>query len=187
MSPAAKDCQSDEEDPGDQFDEEMQIRYPYQEYNNSAYSEFMLKLMNCLEIRHYSKNIVIASEIDECLEVIFVEQGYYKIGYQINNHGFYRIRFGMFTVIGGFNVCYDRRFNFMFKTVTDIKALAIRKSKFKQLLSEYKDFAMQIKHKFWKHYCQNIYLPLRKHKNADLSKHNQRKDFKQVLILKNKL
>ena len=97
----------------------------------------MLELMNQLEIRFYKKNTVIAAEMDECMEVLFVENGFYKVGYQINNHEYYRRRFGMFTVIGGFNVCYDRRFNFMFKSSTDLKGLAIRKPNFRQLLMSY--------------------------------------------------
>ena len=49
------------------------------------YCEFMIKMMNKLEIRVYKKDYLIASEMDECMEVLFVENGYYKIGYQINN------------------------------------------------------------------------------------------------------
>ena len=62
----------------------------------------MIQLMNKLEIRIYRKNFIIASEMEESMEVLFVENGYYKIGYQINNKQFYRLYFGMFTTIGGF-------------------------------------------------------------------------------------
>lgn len=91
------------------------------------YSDFMIKLMNKLEIRIYPKNYLIASEMDECMEILFVEQGYYKIGYQINNYQFYKCYFGMFTNIGGFQLSYNRRFNFFYRTSTDLKGLAIRK------------------------------------------------------------
>lgn len=45
------------------------------------YGDFMIKLMNKLEIRMYKKNVIIASEMDECLEILFVESGFYKVGY----------------------------------------------------------------------------------------------------------
>lgn len=106
----------------------MKINFPFYEYKDNRYCDFMLKLMNHLEIRFYKKNTVIAAEMDECTEVLFVEHGFYKVGYQINNQDFYRRRFGMFTTIGGFYISYDRRFNFMFKSSTDLKGLAIRKS-----------------------------------------------------------
>ena len=69
--------------------------------------------------------------MDECSEVLFVDQGFYKVGYQINNNDYYRKRFGMYTIIGGFNICYDKRLNFMFKASTDLKGLAIRKCHFR--------------------------------------------------------
>ena len=74
--------------------------------------------------------------MEESLEVLFVESGYYKIGYQINNQQFYRCYFGMFTTIGGFQMCYNRRFNFFYKTATELKGLAIRKNHFLQLLDK---------------------------------------------------
>ena len=40
--------------------------------------------------------------MDEALEILFVEQGYYDVGYEINNRQFYQIQFGMSTNIGGF-------------------------------------------------------------------------------------
>lgn len=43
----------------------------------------------------------------------------------------------MFTNIGGFQLSYDRRFNFFYKTSTELKGLAIRKEYFKQLMTEF--------------------------------------------------
>ena len=143
-------------------------------------------MLNLLEIRYYKQNSLIAAEMDECMEVLFVEQGFYRYGYEINNHEYYKRRFGMFTVIGGFNICYDKRFMFIIRSATDLKGLAIRKQNFRKLLWEYPDFALQLKHKFWKHYCIQVLIPLKKRKNADLIEYNQRQDYKQILILKNK-
>lgn len=146
----------------------------------------MIKFMNKLEIRMYKKNVIVAAEMDECMDVFFVEKGYYKCGYQINNVLFYKRRFGMFTVIGGFQACYERRFQFFFKTSTEVKGLAIRVSNFKQLLQQYPDFSNQLKQKFWQHYSQEIYQPLKKIKNKNLLEFNFRDDYKQVLIAKEK-
>ena len=60
---------------------DMKIQFPFFEYKDNIYCEFMLKLMNMLEIRFYKKNTLIAAEMDECMEVLFVEHGYYKVGY----------------------------------------------------------------------------------------------------------
>ena len=45
----------------------------------------MIELLNNLEPRFYNKDSILAKELDECFELLFVEQGKYKIGYAINN------------------------------------------------------------------------------------------------------
>ena len=48
------------------------------------YSSFMISFMNSLETSFYFANEIIAKELDESLEVIFVDKGRYEIGYEIN-------------------------------------------------------------------------------------------------------
>ena len=83
--------------------------------------------MNQLEIRKFKRYEIIANEMEECLEVLFVEQGRYHIGYEINKKRFFKLQFGVSTNIGGFNVCYKKRFFFIYRAKTDISCLAIRR------------------------------------------------------------
>lgn len=46
--------------------------------------------MQNLEIRQYAKGEMIAYELDECLEVLFVQQGRYNVGYEVNKKIRYR-------------------------------------------------------------------------------------------------
>lgn len=62
----------------------------------------MKKIMNMLEIRFFKKNEIIVEEMDESLEVLFVEKGIYEVGFEINNRKFFESQFGMSTNIGGF-------------------------------------------------------------------------------------
>ena len=66
------------------------------------YSKFMTLIMENLEIRKYEKGEIIIKELDECLEVLFVLEGTYNIGYEINKKIKYRKQFGFSTIIGGF-------------------------------------------------------------------------------------
>ena len=75
----------DETSSNDSEELKLEIQFPYFEYSNEMYCDFMMKLMKNLEIRIFNKDYLIASEMDECMEVLFVESGHYKIGYQINN------------------------------------------------------------------------------------------------------
>jgi adenosine/AMP kinase len=41
-------------------------------------------------------------ELDECNEVLFVIDGRYNVGYEVNKNVRYRKQFGYSTLIGGF-------------------------------------------------------------------------------------
>ena len=44
----------------------LKLKYPFYSYENEMYSKFMIQIMNCLEVRFFNKNQVIAKEMDEC-------------------------------------------------------------------------------------------------------------------------
>ena len=54
----------------------------------------MKNLMHCLEVRRFREGEIIANEMEESLEVMFVNKGRYDIGYEINNKRFFRRQFG---------------------------------------------------------------------------------------------
>ena len=58
-------------------------------YEDDEYSNFMTKVMQSLEIRKINKYEMIARELDECDEILFVFQGRYNIGYEINRKNRY--------------------------------------------------------------------------------------------------
>ena len=62
----------------------------------------MRQMMSKLQMRKYYRGQILANEMEEALEIIFVEQGEYNVGYEINKKPFYRVRFGQSTQIGGF-------------------------------------------------------------------------------------
>ena len=58
--------------------------------NDDRYAEFMTKIMRSLEARFFIEYDIIHKELDECLEVLFVIEGRYAIGYEINKMRKYR-------------------------------------------------------------------------------------------------
>ena len=113
------------------------VQFPYYTFEDQFYSRFMLSLMNLLEVRSFNKREIIANEMDESLEVLFVESGIYDVGYEINKKVFYERQYGTSTIIGGFQICYNRRYNFTFRAFTKMSCLAIRKQKFLTLLKKF--------------------------------------------------
>ena len=71
-------------------------------FQDQKYQNFMKRIFVSLGIRQYHKGEMIAEELDECLEVIFVSQGKYNAGYQVNKKSRYRRQFGESTIIGLF-------------------------------------------------------------------------------------
>ena len=59
-------------------------------------------MMHGLDIRFIKKGEIIAKELDECLEILFVMEGRYNIGYEINKKVHLRKQFGSSTMIGSF-------------------------------------------------------------------------------------
>jgi hypothetical protein len=50
----------------------------------------MVALMSRLEVRNIISNTLFVKELDECPEILFVMDGIYDIGYQINNIKYFR-------------------------------------------------------------------------------------------------
>ena len=76
--------------------------------------------MGNLEMRTYNKGEIITNEMEESFEIAFVEKGRYDVGYEVNKKPFYRLSFGESTVIGGFQIMYSKRHNFIHKARTSM-------------------------------------------------------------------
>ena len=79
--------------------------YPFYTFDDQSYSRFMVEMLNSLEFRFYHKDIIFINELDECLEMLFVEKGLYQVGYQINNNLNFVKTLGVFSIIGGYQIC----------------------------------------------------------------------------------
>lgn len=100
----------------------------------------MVLLLRSLEIRQFKPNQIILGELEECAEILFVQKGRYLIGFEINKIKKFRLLFGERTVIGGFNVCFNQRSYFIYKSATSMKCMAIRKMNWLRLLSNFPEF-----------------------------------------------
>ena len=78
-------------------------------------------------------------ELDDVNEIIFIEKGFYDVGYEINKKSYLKIRFSGKTVIGGFEVCFDKRNLFVYKTCKECSGYIIRKNKWRSLEFEHRD------------------------------------------------
>ena len=54
---------------------DIQFKYPFYSFVDDSFSEFMIKIFNCLEYRQFQSDYIIANELDECSEILFVDSG----------------------------------------------------------------------------------------------------------------
>lgn len=160
--------------------------YPFYTFDDQSYSRFMVEMLNSLEFRYYHKDIIFINELDECLEMLFVEKGLYQVGYQINNNLNFVKTLGVFSIIGGYQICHRQRFEFIYRSKTQIQGQAIRCKPLLNLLQKWPQFKHQIYQKLRTQYSQSVFQPLSKQKNIDQKDYTFRRDYQHVICLKNR-
>lgn len=53
-------------------------------WQDMPYRDFMMQVLRSLEPRFYKKKTILVDELDEQLEIIFIDKGETLIGYEIN-------------------------------------------------------------------------------------------------------
>jgi len=59
--------------------------------------------------------------------MFFITKGCYDVGYEINKKVRYRMQFGGRTIIGGFNVTFEQKHTYYYKTFGEVYGFGIRK------------------------------------------------------------
>jgi hypothetical protein len=69
----------------------------------------MIEILKALEPRSFKSRETIYVELDEVNEILFIESGEYDIGYEVNKTEKFKLRLKKNTVIGAFNICFNKR------------------------------------------------------------------------------
>ena len=152
---------------------------------NFDYQNFMIEVLQKLEPIFIKSKTVMYNELDDVNEVTFIQQGQYDVGYEINKQVHLKMRFPNKTVIGQFEVCFDKRILFIFKSFHDCKGYIIRKQNFRDLENEHFMLYQGLKNKALFNYINKIRRPLLSMKQQDIEHYDMRADYKQVLALRN--
>ena len=145
----------------------------------------MIALLQVLEPIHMKPNTIIFTELDDVNEVIFIEEGFYDVGYEVNKKVQFKVRHPQKTVIGAFEACFNRRSLFIYKTHKDCSGFSVRKRNWHALETQHSILYQHIKRKALFFYIQRIRRPLLEQKNQDIRHYQTRADYKQVLYLRN--
>ena len=145
----------------------------------------MILLMQNLESREYKAGETFIEELDECSEILFVFEGKYDVGFEINNVKYWRRQFGHSTIIGGFQMSFQKRYLFTYRASTKLKVLSIRRRNWKYLINEFDEFNNIMVVKFAHFYLSQIFQPLMKIKKININFFDVRKDYEQIMVVKN--
>ena len=150
---------------------------------DEEYAEYMIKLLQSLEPRQYHQGENIHDELDEILEITFIQHGSVLCGYQLNKRDKMKLHFPPGTVIGGFNCLFFQKSSFIYRTKIEIQAYALKKKPLMELAQEYPDIYMLMKKRFFTIYMDDIRKPLMAQKEADIAALAYRSDFSQILSI----
>lgn len=99
----------------------------------------MLSILKNLEPIRYGAKKIIYNELDDVTELLFIEKGLYDIGYEVNKNKIFKIRRPNQTVIGTFEICFNKRMLFIFRTFNECKGYFIRKRNLRMIEDEFND------------------------------------------------
>lgn len=110
-----------------------------------------------------------------------VEDGFYRVGFQVNNAEYLRLIFGKSTCIGAYNALFMVRHEWIFKTATPLSSFAIRVQRFNEIFNDMEQFKRPMRRKVVGIYARNLYFPLMKMKREVINAFSQRKDYEQFI------
>mmetsp|Transcript_440 Transcript_440/g.419 ORF Transcript_440/g.419 Transcript_440/m.419 type:complete len:133 (-) Transcript_440:280-678(-) len=128
----------------------------------------MIEILKSLEPRIFAPREIIYVELDEVNEILFIESGEYDIGYEVNKTEKFKLRLGSYSVIGAFNICFNKRQIFIHRTHTECKGYSIRKQQWKRIMDDFPEFFSILKRKVLYEYITKIRKPIMQYKEKDI-------------------
>ena len=83
--------------------------------------------MRALEPREEYAGEILFKELEDVNEVLFFNKGMYEIGYEFNGEPRFKIRYKNSNLIGAFNVTFNKKSQFIYRTVTLCSGFFIRR------------------------------------------------------------
>lgn len=105
----------------------------------------MVDVLSSLEPRVEEQNTILFDELEEISEVLFIHDGTYEIGFEINYQTKFVLRYKNSNTIGAYGITFDQRSEFIYKTSTRCKGYFIRKKAWKDILKNNEQCTDEIK------------------------------------------
>ena len=136
------------------------IRFAFYKWGEDEYDNFMLEIMKSLLPRRYFEGNIIFNELQEVLEMTFVQTGQFQVGYEINKKRKFIVAHGEGKVIGEYNVLFMQPSVHIFKCTQEIYGYALSRRSWMQISEEFEDFCEQQKKKCFRRVNREIFVPI---------------------------
>ena len=143
----------------------------------------MLEILTHLEHLQEPPKTIIFNELDEVNSVIFFMHGQCDIGFEINRKQEYVLRLDKSIIIGAYNLTFNTRSNFVYRTHSHCRGYFIRRSNWKAILDdeEHKILAQLFKKRVKQEYQEKIVEIMKPKKLQWIHKWMQRADYQASL------
>ena len=146
-------------------------------WQDMPYRDFMMQVLRALEPRFYKKHTIIIDELDEMLEVVFIQKGDTLIGYQVNKQKRYCIKYTDKCVIGAFGCTFNQRAAFIYACYNDNSGYSIRKEKWKEMIESNDEIGSIVRKNVLIEYITQIRSKVLIKKRQAIRKAMERKDY----------
>lgn len=146
----------------------------------------MVGLLSSLEPRHENAGIIMFDELDEVNEVIFFHRGSLDLGFEINRFKHYCVRIKDDLLIGAYNISYNKRTRYIYKTNTQCSGFFIRRDRWWEILNneEHKDISGNLVEQCKIYYFDNIHSKMKVEKEIAVKKWRSRCDYEAMISMK---
>lgn len=128
----------------------------------------MLEIMKALLPRRYFDGDIIYEELQEVLEMTFVQRGKYHVGYEINKKRKYVVSQAEGRVIGEYNVLFMQPSMHIYKCVEEIFGYALSRKSWMSIEEDFENFANQLKKQCFRNANREVMVPIYFAKRADI-------------------
>ena len=143
----------------------------------------MMHLLTHLEPRREEAGCVLLQELEEVNEIIFFETGIVDVGYDINRHKKFVLRYEKQIEIGAYHCTFNRQAIFVFMCKSDCYGQSIKKTVWHDIMESYPNILAYLSKVIERSYEQDLKANVEKTKRLHLSRIQKRRDLQSILTV----
>ena len=160
--------------------QDSEYKHAMYTWADDDYREFMLEVLTALEPRREENHRVLMYENEEVNEILFFNKGQYVVGFELNNVLYFMLKFKEQNLIGGYNITFNKRSLFVYKTTSVCEGFSIRRKNWKSIMANHPKITPIIQERIRDLYENYMYNKLKSMKEKRIALIENRADYEQI-------